>query len=188
MSQLSFMNMIKKQMLHGFYSKSKYKIKKMSSIESIFIDIYEFVHDYVKTIEKISNKNILIIELANENFYLPATWNDYSKRADELQNQLQKEIRNLAQDRRHKITQGIRIADERFSKSKQFIFDQQFKHRLEQLKSDKNLQRIRMIIDAFEVYNELEINHTFRLLPILSHIEKQVDNSFVRILYQFISY
>lgn len=162
-------------------------------IDIIFLDIHTFITDYVKLFDAIhehTNKtkgNIINIKLGKEDFYLPATFNEFSQRADELQHRLQPPIRILAQKRRDNISKGIDIDQKNVlivNQTKSFRFDDNFKIHLEELQknlSDKILLRIQMIIDSFELYNDIQTNKsffniTFRLLPIIKHIQKQVEN------------
>ncbi|CAF1081911.1 unnamed protein product [Rotaria sordida] len=165
------------------------------SIHKIFLDIHKFIIDYIKFITKIyknsnkSNINILTIKLNKHNFLLPATLNEFSQISHELQYRLKIHIRNLVQQRRNNISKGINIDNENIliNNEKEFYqFDNHFKNHLEQLQTNildininKMIQYIRTIIDDFELYDDIQINKysfniTFRLLPILKHIQKQL--------------
>jgi len=158
------------------------------SIHRIFLNIHTFIIDYIKLLQAIhknSNEikeNMINIKLGKEDFYLPATFNEFSQRADELQYHLQRQIRILAQKRRNDISKGIDTNNENILINR---FDDNFKIHLEELQkngSDKNIYRIQVIIDAFELYNDIQTkkyfsNITFRLLPVIKHIQKQVENN-----------
>ncbi|CAF1637227.1 unnamed protein product [Rotaria magnacalcarata] len=155
------------------------------SIDKIFLSINDFIIDYVKLIIGInensseSNRNMLIIILNKQDFLLSATFTEFSLRAHELQNYLKIYIRNLAQQRRNHISDGIEFVD---SQIEIHQFDDDFKDRLEQLqtdRADKTIRCIRMIINDFELFDNIQtskhsLNITFRLLPILKHIQKQL--------------
>ena len=69
------------------------------SIHKIFIDIHTFIFDYVKLLQVINdnspgiNTNLLTIKLNEEVFLLPVTFNNFSQRADELKNCLQRQTK-----------------------------------------------------------------------------------------------
>ncbi|CAF2648538.1 unnamed protein product [Rotaria sp. Silwood2] len=165
------------------------------SIHKIFLDIHEFIIDYTKLITTIhensneKNRNILTIKLDKQDFLLPATINEFSQTAHELQHCLKIHIRSLAQQRRNNISKGIDIDDDNVlinHEKELYQFNNDFKNHLEQLQmnvSDKNInkmiQYIQTIIDDFELYDDIQINKhslniTFRLLPVLKHIQKQL--------------
>jgi hypothetical protein len=62
-----------------------------------------------------------------------------------------------------------------------YRFDDNFKIFLEQLlQKNVSIHRIQSIIDAFELYDDIKrkkslLNNTFRLLPVIKHIQKQVE-------------
>src|SRR5690348_14270417 len=119
-------------------------------MHQIFLDIREFIVDYIKYFDTI-HENIIKIKLDRETFLLPATLNDFSQRADELQHQLQNQIRILAQKRRNNISKGI---DDENPLIKSCRFNNDFIIHLEQLQKnivDKNIDQmiryIRAIID-----------------------------------------
>jgi len=158
------------------------------SIDKIFLDIHTFIIDYVKLLDAIhenSNENMINIKLGSENFYLPATFNEFSQRADGLQHCLQRQIRILAQKRRNDISKGIDNDNENILVDKQkqlYQFDDHFKIHLEKLQKNISIHRIQSIIDAFELYDDIKtkksfLNNTFRLLPVIKHIQKQVEQS-----------
>jgi len=164
------------------------------SIDKIFADIHTFINDYIRLFQAIhqnSNEmkgNRINIKLGKEDFYLSATFNEISQRASELQHRLQRPMRILAQKRRNDITKGIDIDNENIlvdHRKELYRFENDFKIHLEQLQknlSDKNIYRIQVIIDAFELYDDIRTknyfsNITFRLLPIIKHIQKQVEKS-----------
>ncbi|CAF3665717.1 unnamed protein product [Rotaria sp. Silwood1] len=168
------------------------------SIHKIFLDIYEFIVDYTKLITIIdensngSNTNILTIKLNKQDFLLPASLNEFSQTAHELQYCLKIHIRSIAQQRRNNISRGIDKDDENVLinyEKESYRFNNDVKSHLEQLQMnilDKNInkmiQYIRTIIDDFELYNDIQLNQhslniTFRLLPILKHIQKQVEKT-----------
>jgi flagellar biogenesis protein FliO len=167
----------------------------MHSIEKLFIDIHKFLIDYVKVLQIINensigkNTNILTIKLSDEAFLLPATFNNFSQRTDELKNCLQRQIRILAQKRRKNILKGIDIDEQTDQQIESYKFNTDFKIRLEQLQnkiSDKNMRKIiryiQVIMDSFELYNDILtkrdfLNVTFRLLPVLQNIQKQVEKA-----------
>ncbi|CAF3444584.1 unnamed protein product [Rotaria socialis] len=156
------------------------------SIDKIFLSINDFIIDYVKLIvdtnenSNESNRNMLTIILNKQDFLLSATFNEFSLRAHELQNYLKIYIRNLAQQRRNHIAKGIEFVD---SQIEIHQFDDDFKDSLEQLqtdRADKTIRCIRTIINDFELFDNIQtskhsLNITFRLLPILKHIQKQVE-------------
>jgi hypothetical protein len=153
------------------------------SIDKIFLDIHIFVIDYVKLLNVI-DENTINIKLDKENFYLPATFNEFSQRADQLQHHLQRQIRILAQKRRNDISKGIDNDNENIlidQKKQLYRFDDNFKIFLEQLlQKNVSIHRIQSIIDAFELYDDIKrkkslLNNTFRLLPVIKHIQKQVE-------------
>jgi hypothetical protein len=152
----------------------------MHSIEKIFCDIGKFIIDYVTLVQMIheNNESTMNIKIDKEEFYFPATFTEFSQRANELQHGLQRQIRILAQKRRNEISKGIENVNKHVLTTNRYRFDDAFKTRLEQIQiniSDKNIHRIQVIIDALELYNnESFSNITFRLLPIINHIQKQV--------------
>ncbi|CAF3872568.1 unnamed protein product [Adineta steineri] len=150
--------------------------------KNIFNDIHIFIADYVKILKIINenSSNILTVKLNNEDFFLPATFNNISQRADTLKYHLQRQIKILAQKRRNNISKGI---DDDINNQKQFFtFDNNLKIELDQLQNkivDKNIslmiRYIQVILDSFELYNDIYfLNKTFRLLPILQNIQKQL--------------
>jgi len=152
----------------------------MHSIEKIFCDIGTFIIDYVTLVQMIheNNESTMNIKIDKEEFYFPATFTEFSQRANELQHGLQRQIRILAQKRRNEIFKGIENVNKHVLIANRYRFDDAFKTRLEQIQinvSDKNIHRIQVIIDALELYNDESFsNITFRLLPIINHIQKQV--------------
>jgi hypothetical protein len=153
------------------------------SIHKIFLDIHEFITGFIKlskTIHENPNElhpNILTIQLDKGSFLLPATFNNFSQRADELQTRLQTQIRILAQKRRNDILKGIDSDADNQIQSYQFDNDLQIhvKHN----KSDQIIRYIQSILTAFDLYNEIQAtkHSTFHVLPIVKHIQKQVENS-----------
>lgn len=149
------------------------------SVEIIFGDIEIFVIDYVKFFQMIADHahgNIFSIKLTDEEFYFPATLTEFSHRAKQLKHRFQRQIRSLAQKRRHEISRGIDVHQQ----YPRVSFDPKFKNHLEQLKTHPNIDRIHIIIDALELYDQIQsqtshLDITFRLLPILQHILKQVE-------------
>jgi hypothetical protein len=153
----------------------------MILLKKIFCDIRIFIIDYVTLFEMIEKNNgsAMSIKIDKEIFYLPATLNEFSQRANELQYYLQRQIRILAQKRRNEIVRGIESDNKQILNINQYQFDDAFKIRLEQIQtnvSDKNIYRIKLIIDAFELFDDQSFSTiTFRLLPIVNHIQKQVE-------------
>jgi hypothetical protein len=153
-------------------------------LKKIFCDIRIFIIDYVTLFEMIEKNNgsIMNIKIDKEIFYLPATLNEFSQRANQLQYYLQRQIRILAQKRRNEIIRGIESDNKQILNMNQYRFDDAFKNRLEQIQktnvSDKNIYRIKLIIDAFELFDDQSFSKiTFRLLPIVNHIQKQVETT-----------
>lgn len=162
-----------------------------SSIHRLFVDIHDFIVDYIKLIahihenSKASSKNFMMIDLTGTDFLLPASFNEYAIRANELRNNLKIHIKNLVQQRRKNISKDINEDDRLLDSQNQF--NNEHKYDLKQLQkniSDENISRtvhcIRIIIDSFELFDSIQINDyfghvTFRLVPILKHIQKQVD-------------
>ena len=149
------------------------------SIETIFGDIEIFVIDYVKFFQMIGDHahgNIFSIKLTDEQFYFPATLTEFSHRAKQLKHRFQRQIRSLAQKRRHEISRGIDVHQQYPQRTTERV---RFDH-FEELKTHPNIDRIHIIIDALELYDQIQnqtspSDITFRLLPILQHIQKQVE-------------
>ena len=162
------------------------------SMHQIFSDVHELIIDYIKLFKNIheysnqSKFNILTIQLGEENLCLSATFNHFSRRADELQTRLQTQIRTLAQKRRNDILKGI--DSDNIHQNQSYLFDKKFKTYLEENKSAQIIPHLQSIIAALEIYNEIqtEIPSTFRLLPIAKHIQKQVENQMSHFLHRFI--
>lgn len=152
-------------------------------IEKLFRELEMFINDYVRFFEMMnehSHGNILSIRLSEEEFYFPCTWTEFAHRAKQLHDRLQTPMRSLAQTRRKEISRGIDVRHQYSTNNQRIRFQSEFKVRLEQMHNIGNLSRIRMIIDALELYDEIRIqpsslNITFRLLPIVQYIQQQVD-------------
>lgn len=151
------------------------------SIDEIFHDIHLFIIDYIKLSRAIyeTKGDRICVKLGEENFYLSATFNEFSQRANELQYRLKSPIRFLAQKRRYEISKGI-DSRPRNNPNKSSRFKIDFEDLHNQL-SDPNLSHIQIIIDSLELYDDIQTTKsffdiTFRLLPILKHIQKQVEN------------
>lgn len=148
------------------------------SVELIFKDLEIFVIDYVKFFQMLAEHahgNIFSIRLTDEEFFFPATLTEFSHRAMQLKDRFQRQIRSLAQKRRNEISRGIDLRQQNPTKTDRIRFDVQFKNHLEQLQTHPNIHRIQIIIDALELYDQISpLGTTFRLIPILQHIQKQV--------------
>ncbi|CAF0885512.1 unnamed protein product [Adineta ricciae] len=120
-------------------------------------------------------------------FPLPATFSQFSQRAEDAQKRLQRQIRALAQQRRYEISKGIdnQYKTATFEKIS-YIFNANFQNELNQLGyniSNESIRamfrHIRVILDSFQLYNDIismkgSSNITFRLIPILQNIRKQL--------------
>lgn len=154
-------------------------------IEKIFREIELFINDYVRFFEMLnehSRGNVLSIRLGEEEFYFPGTWTELAYRAKQLQDRLQRPMRSLAQQRRKEISQGIDVRHRSSQINQRTRFHSELKVRLEQMHNLRNLSRIQMIIDALQLYDEIQmqrstLNITFRLLPIVQYIQQQVNIS-----------
>lgn len=162
-----------------------------------FIDIQTFIIGYFKLLKTIneSHKDIMTLKLGDNVFPLPATFNQFSQRADDAQKHLQWQIRGLAQQRRYEISKGM---DDQYKSTTfekiSYIFDENFRNELNQLGnniSNGNIRamfrHIRVILDSFELYNDIistkgSSNITFRIIPILQNIKKQVRISFMQLV------
>ena len=160
----------------------------------IFDSIRTFVVDYLTLLQTIhdnasqAKNNLMTIKLLDGIFLLPATFQTFSQRAQVLQHRLQRQIRTWAQTRRNHISKGVDEDDRSSVVAHQQRFDQAWQVQLEQLQkasSDSDtgqmLRYLQSIIGSLEFYDEMteqtthRRNQTFRRLPILQNIEKQVD-------------
>ena len=172
------------------------KMCEYRTVDKILLNIHQFIIEYIEVLTTIHqnseqlNTNMLTIQLGQQSFLLPAMFNYFSQRAYELQHLLRSYIRKLAQKRRNNICKGIEFDDENVlinHRKEPYQFDHDFKHSLEQLQKklsdttmNKMIRYIRTIVDDFEFYDDIQftkqhsLNITFRLLPVLKHIQKQV--------------
>lgn len=163
------------------------------SVANIFSELHAFIIDYVKLLQVVSENSLdadgtmLTIKVAEGVFPLPATFHRVSQRADELAHRLQRQGRIIAQQRRRDISQGVDDQIERDSKrTRSFTIEDSFRSHVNELQSKISNRDLRVmlryaqvILDSFDLYEEMKstkrsLNITFRLLPILHHIQKQV--------------
>ena len=137
----------------------------------------------------------MTLKLGKSTFPLPATFSQFSQRAEDAQKHLQRQIRALAQQRRNEISKGIdnQYKTTTFEKIS-YIFNDTFQNELNQLGhniSNENIRamfrHVRVILDSFQLYNDIistkgSSNITFRLIPILQNIRKQVRMNFMRLV------
>lgn len=162
-------------------------------IHHIFVSIEKFVVDYVTLLQTIhnnashSNNNLLAIKLLDDVFLVPATFQTFSQRAQALQHRLQRQIRTWAQTRRNHITRGIDVDDQPSGVVRSQRFDRAWKAQLDQLQNTSSnsetgqmLRYVQAIVGSLEFYDEIleqkphHRNQTFRCLPILQNVQKQV--------------
>ena len=167
-------------MIRRFYSNSLCVNRQMDacfSIQKLLIDIDALMIELVKICE--TSTNGWMVTCGEEAFLLPATLQQISQRANGLQRRLQRHMRTMAQQRRQNIVQGSEATAE--SERSSPVDVEAWKTRLSRVQSspDRMLSYLRALVDAFELYDDLQTNPsvrdpTFRLLPVLQHIQKQV--------------
>ena len=156
-----------------------------SSLQKLLIDIDALMIELVKICE--TSANGLTVTCGEEAFLLPATMQQISQRANDLQRRLQRCMRTMAQQRRQSIARGSGTTNGSGDRRRPPSMDAAtWKTRLTDLQSSpvsketgRMLGYLRAMVDAFELYEELRMNEsmrdpTFCLLPVLQHLQKQV--------------
>lgn len=170
-------------------------------MHQIVNDIQSLVFDYSRLLRKIhkssskkkSNSNILCVLLGDNDLLLPATFHSFSQRTRHLQIRLESLSRKLAQSRRHSIINGLKndmkslTIDEREKSKRKTI---EIRNELEKISINQTnkqmIQRLGLIIDACDLFNEIiqvddVSDKTFRLLPVIGQIHRQVNHLFDRV-------
>ena len=161
----------------------------MTDEEQQLIDcLQRFISDLTnlfQMIEMTSTANLLVLPLDQEggggegetSFALPATFRSYEQRAISLQHRFQRFVRSKAQRRREEISKGI---EAEFSSSiRQIRWENDVKTRLSNLPKTPLVAFLRTMVNALDLYVEIlgetsSANKTFRILPILQYLQRQV--------------